>query len=188
MLSPVRTIAPAVPVVTLAEVRQMLHVDHQDDDHLLQSLIDAAHSHLDGYSGILGRALITQTWQQDFKDFTCEPLRLPLKPIQEVSTVTYYDGSNDEQELDDTVWQLLTDASGSYLALQADQSWPGVYGRSDAVRVTYVAGYGDAASDVPAALHTAIILYVQMHYDPESRASLKPAFDALVGPFWNPSI
>lgn len=190
MLTPVRTVPPAVPVVTLDEIKQMLHVDHSDDDHLLTGLLAAAHNHLDGFTGILGRALINQTWRQDFKDFSCGPLFLPLLPVTKADdiAVKYYDGDNAQQDLDAGTYALFTDARGAYLSLAPGMSWPGVYSRSDGVSVTFVAGYGPNASDVPAALQTAIMLHVQMHYDPESRERLKPAFDALVGPFWIPSL
>jgi len=184
MHAPVRTVAPAEKVVTLGAVKQHLRVDFADDDALIEALIQAAIDHLDGWGGILGRALVNQTWRQDFGGFyACEKLRLPLVPVTEAPTVTYYDSNNAQQTLSDTHWQVLTDALGPYVALKPDQSWPSSYSRADAVSVTFVAGYGAAGADVPVALQVAIMTHVKMNYDPESRETLQPMFDALVGPY-----
>lgn len=182
MLAPVRTAAPAQPVVTLDAVKQHLRVDFNDDDTVIMALIQAAIDHLDGWSGILGRALVNQTWRQDFGGFyACEKLRLPLVPVTAAPTVKYFDGENAEQTLPDTYWQVLTDELGPYVALKPGQAWPTVYSRPDAVSVTFVAGYGAAGADVPSALQVAIMTHVKMSYDPASRETLQPLFDSLTG-------
>ena len=69
-----RVIAPAEPVVALADVKADLRVDHSDPDSVIQAQIDPATSQLDGYSGVLGRCLVSQTWGQismDFRLVTC---------------------------------------------------------------------------------------------------------------------
>lgn len=162
MLAPVRTVAPAVTPVSLAEAKAHLRVEHSDDNELIASLIAAATEHLDGWSGILGRALVTQTWQQDFRSFGCG-LRLALAPVASVTSVTYYDGSNASQTLSETVYSLLVDARGPYLALAPGKTWPGAYYRPDAVRVTYVAGV--AVDQVPAPIKAAIKLMIGHWYE-----------------------
>lgn len=183
MLAPVRTEAPAEPVVSLEEMKQHLRVDFSDDDGVIDALIGAAVGHLDGWSGILGRALVTQTWRQAFPRFSsCNVMRLPLAPVKEVVTVSYQDGDDEYQLLPDTAWQVLTDELGSYLTLRPGQSWPYTYDRPDAVGVTFRAGYG-APDEVPNGIRVAIMTHVKMHYDPTVRDTLMPMFDALVHPF-----
>jgi len=183
MLAPVRTIPPAAPVVTLEAAKQHLRADFDDDDVIIQALIDAAVDHLDGYGGILGRALINQTWRQDFGGFSCKPLRLPLVPVLSDPTVAYFDQNNVQQPLASSHWQMLTDSGGPYVALKPDQSWPSSYSRADAVSVTFVAGYGASTDDVPPALKVAVLTHVKMHYDPASRETVQPLFDVLVRPY-----
>ncbi|MBN9242436.1 MAG: phage gp6-like head-tail connector protein [Mesorhizobium sp.] len=162
MLAPVRTVAPSVAPVSLVEAKLHLRVDHSDDDTLISSLIDAATAYLDGWSGILGRALVTQTWRQDFCRFSA-CMRLPLAPVASIEKVEYFDGENARQTLDADVYMMLADARGPYLNLASGKSWPGVYSRDDAVSITFVAGYGAAAA-VPAPIRTAIMLFVRDMY------------------------
>lgn len=163
MLAPVLVTPPSETPVSLAEAKAHCRVDHDDDDTLIESLIAAASGHLDGWSGILGRALVTQTWRRDFGSFA-DKLRLPLAPAASIGSITYYDGDNAQQTLSTDVYRLFTDARGPYVALKPDQSWPGTYGRDDAVSVTFAAGYGAAAA-VPAPLKSAILLLVGAWYE-----------------------
>jgi len=184
-LAPVRTAAPAESILTTAEARAHLRVTSSDEDTYISSLIAAAEAYLDGYSGILGRALVTQTWSQSFDGFpACGELRLPLGNVQSVSSVSYYDESNNAQTF--SSYSVVTDARGPKLALDADASWPGTYNRPDAVTVTWVCGYGDA-SDIPEAIIHAAKLLIGQWFDhreaggEEGEASF--AVSALLKPF-----
>lgn len=190
-LAPVRTVAPNVPLVTTAEAKLRCRIDGSDEDNLIDSLISAATAHLDGYSGILGRALLAQTWQQDFCDFD-DPLRLPVGDYLSGLVVTYYDSANDQQTLSSDVYSILSDVRGPFIALNYNQAWPSVYTREDAVRVTWVAGYGTTAADVPAPIKQAILLLVGHWYANReavtvgagiTTAELPIAVKALVSPF-----
>lgn len=186
MLAPVLVTPPTADVVSIEEVRAHLRVDHSDDDAMIATLIKAAISHFDGYSGVLGRALVTQTWRQDLAGFyrTDGKIRLSVGPVQDISSVKYYDGTNIQQTLADTVWGSFSDALGPYVALKPGESWPSVYSRPDAVSVTYLAGYGDP-EQVPEAIRLAIIFHVKQSYD---GIDLSGTIDALTGPFRRVSI
>lgn len=132
-------------------------MDGTDSDTVLQALLDAAVDHLDGWSGILGRCLVTQTWQQDYDRF-CSVQRIRLGPVASITSITYYDGDNEQQTLSSDVYEMLNDELGTYVALKPDQSWPSTYNRRAAVSITYVAG--SAAADVPASIKAAIKLLV----------------------------
>lgn len=162
-LAPARTAAPADDPVSWSEADTHLRLDGDAAQQAyVESLIAAATAHLDGWGGVLGRALVTQTWRQDFAWFG--RLRLPLAPVQSIDSVTYYDADNAQQTLASSVYQLFVDGEGPFLDLKPDQDWPVSYARDDAVSVTFVAGYGDAA-DVPVSIRQAILLMVGAWYE-----------------------
>lgn len=72
----IRITPPTALVITLAEAREHLRVSHDDEDLLIQSLIDAAVSWLDGWDGVLGRCIMPQTWRISPADLTAG-FRLP---------------------------------------------------------------------------------------------------------------
>ena len=188
MLRPVLITAPATRIVDLTAAKQHCRVDHADDDTLITALIAAAESYLDGYSGICGRALINQTWEQSFSGFGC--LRLPVGIASSVVSVKYYDATNALQTLAAPTYQLFTDALGSYVDLAPDQSWPSVYTRADAVKVQWVAGYGATADQVPSAIVQAAKMMIGHWYENRETVSSEAksgeipfAAAALLAPF-----
>lgn len=188
MLRPVRTVAPSVAPVSAADLKAQTRVDYADDDAYLTSLISAAVSHLDGYSGILGRALVSQTWVQDFEAFT-DVMRLPIGDLISVTSVQYYDASNAQQTASGSLYKAFTDERGPYVKLLSGQSWPSTYSRDDAVRITWTAGFGTAATDVPDAIRHAIKLLAADWYQNREAVGqggfeeLPNSVRALISPF-----
>lgn len=185
-LKPVLVTPPAVVPVTLAEAKRQCNVLFDDDDSLLEALADVAIEHLDGYAGILGRALINQSWRQDYHCFGA--MRLPLEPLVSITSVKYYDADNVQQTLAGTVYEVVTDNRGPIITLKYGQTWPTTYSRRDAVSVTFVAGYGEAATDVPAPIRHAARLHLAHMYkyremDAPSDYTKTDTYQALTRPF-----
>jgi uncharacterized phiE125 gp8 family phage protein len=167
-LKPTLIEPPAVMPVTLEEARAFLRVDDTANDPVIEALIAAATAYCDGYSGILSRGLITQTWQQPVTGFPVAPatqIRLRLIPVQSIEEVVYFDSDGAPVIMDPADYALHTDAVGTYVSLAPGASWPTAEVRDDAVQITYVVGYGDAGADVPAALRQAILFMVSAWYD-----------------------
>lgn len=188
MLTPVRTSAPATNPVTLVEAKAHLREDSSDNDTLIGALIDAATAHLDGWSGILGRCMVTQTWRQDYDSFWSCGLPLPFPDVQSV-TVAYTDENEATQTLAAANYHLLNEHGGSRLIISDTGTWPSTFTMPTAARVTMVCGYGAAAS-VPAALKAAILLHVGHLYSNReaaavgvSVAELPFAYDAWTAPY-----
>jgi uncharacterized phiE125 gp8 family phage protein len=174
-----RVAAPAVPIVSTADAKAFLRVDLSEDDSLIDAFVQAATDHMDGESGVLGRALITQTWRYTLPAAPAgDRMFLPLPVVQSVSAVKYYDTDNTEQTLATDQYRLLTGNLSAHIELVRGANWPAVYDRSDAFWIEYVTGYGDAASDVPQAIRTAALLMVGQWYD-NRMASAEKVFSEL---------
>lgn len=159
MLAPVLVTPPADLPITLEEAKLHLRVSHDEEDGLIEGLIRAATQHVDGWTGILGRAVMPQTWRQDFDSWRC--LRLLLNPVREIESITYRDSGGDQQTLDPAAYVLRADGGGAYVDLAPGQSWPAVASRVDAISVTYEAGYDEA----PEPIRQAMLLLIEHWYD-----------------------
>lgn len=188
MLAPVLVTAPAEAIVSLAEAKAHLVVDHGEDDALIESLVAAATAHLDGWSGVLGRALVAQTWRQGFDGFR-DCLRLRLGPVADITSVAYVDTAGAAQTVSTSLYRLLADDLGAFVHLAEGMAWPSTACRPDAVTVTFVAG--TAAADVPKPIRLAILMLVAQWYRAREAASdpggdvgeLPFAVTALIAPF-----
>lgn len=163
-----RVTAPGVSPVSIQEAKLHLRVDGDAEDDLIYALIDAATDHFDG-EGALGRAMITQTWAQYFGQNPYRP-RLKMTPFQSLTSVEYYDADNALQT--DTLSNYETWVDGDYVICKPKEAfdWPDAFDRPDAIKVTYTAGYSDAATGVPQPIRQAILLTVGHWY--ESRVSV----------------
>lgn len=165
-LKPVRIVGPAEPVLTLAEAKDFLRVSANVSEHddQIEAHIAAATSELDGWAGMLGRCLVSQTWRADFDSFPAGPLVLPFGDVGTV-TVAYADVSGADQTLSASAYRKATDGGRSALYLRSGYSWPSVEAdRPDAVRVTMICGYGDASA-VPPGLVAGVKLMVKGLFD-----------------------
>lgn len=186
MFAPVLVTPPAA-LLTFEEADRQLRLDGDvSEKTCVESLIAAATGYLDGWSGILGRALVTQTWRQDYSGF-CDRMSLPLGPVASISTVKYFDADDVEQTFAGASYRLLTDALGSYVARVPSASWPAVGSRDAPVSITFVAG--TAADAVPMPIKQAILLLVAHWFEnreavgPNTIAELPLAVNALIAPY-----
>lgn len=185
MYRPVLVTAPASTPVSLSEAKANLDVGFTDKDTQITALIAAATAHLDGWAGILGRCIITQTWRQDFDRFN-RCLRLPLFPVASIASVKYDDESDVEQTVSSGNYALLTDDLGSYVKFLDTYAFPAIHSERPAVRVTYVAG--EAAA--PDAIKQAMLLLIRHWFDNPTAVSvgvpaqaMPMAVDALLAPY-----
>lgn len=165
-LTPTLETAPATALITLDEAKQQVRRDDDDDNAILTRLIAVVMSRLDGVDGILGRALITQTWSESFDAFPAgATLCLSLAPVIDVTSVTYFDTDDQEQTFPGANYSAFNRSRRGYVKLGYNSAWPSSYERDDAVTVTYQAGYGAAASDVPAAIKHAAMMMLAHYYE-----------------------
>jgi uncharacterized phiE125 gp8 family phage protein len=158
---------PAAEPVTLIEAKAHLRVSISDDDTLIGMLIKAAR---EACEHELGRALITQTWELALDVFP-EGFRLPYPSVQSVASVKYVDPDGTLQTLADTEYALDNHSEPAYLVPAYGKAWPATRAEPNAVRVQYLAGFGDAGTDVPEVLRQWILLQAAHWYGSREAAS-----------------
>lgn len=159
-----RTSAPAVEPVSLAEAKEHLRVDISDDDDLIEGYITAAREYMEGATR---RAFITQTWRLSLDAWPqSDEIQIPKPPLQSICSIVYYDADGISTTWDAANYIVDTDSEPGRVALAYGQFWPGVTLRPiNAIQITYTAGYGDAASDVPQWVKQAIKLLIGHWYE-----------------------
>lgn len=145
---------PAVEPLTAAEAKARLNIGDEITDEVMDTYITAARQRIDGADGYLGRALNTQTWQGKADTFPTGRIYIPLPPLQTV-TVSYINSLGDPATLFQGIDYLVVQAQRPYIVPLT--AWPAVTG-IDGVTIEFVVGYGDAGSDVPEPIRTAIAL------------------------------
>lgn len=186
MLTPSLITPPAAdkPLVSLVEAKKHCNVDHGDDDDLITGLIVAATAWLDGYSGVLGRALVNQTWRLNLECWPACRIRLPLAPVSTISEITYWDTANVEKPLAATNFQLVEDALSPAIQWTRDAALPSLFERPDAINVRFVAGYGPNVADVPETIRLAARMLVAFWYaNREATDEIPKAVIVLTTPF-----
>lgn len=213
MYSPVLVDAPTIKPITLAEAKAQCRAqDFDDDDVKIGALIAAATSYLDGWTGILGRALCEQTWRQDYdslshgnwrQDFdsishgraseihgSCRGLRLPLFPVIDITSVKYKDTAGVEQTIDPVNYSLQTDDLGSYVQFVSTYASPALFTELPRASVTYRAGYANAGiapdpitSTVDDAIKHAMLMIVSHWYENRETVVVGQRAQAISIPF-----
>lgn len=182
-----RTADPADMPVTLAEAKAHLRVLHDLDDDYIDALIETATGHLEGRGGILGRALVTQIWEYRIRCFpNCGVIQLPLPPLQTVGAIAYIDTNGATQTLSPDQYAVDAETLVGQIRRAYGVTWPATRAEDHAVRITFTAGYGDAA-DVPRPIKQAILLLIGHFYVNRDLGLVLPqgaplAVEALVAP------
>jgi uncharacterized phiE125 gp8 family phage protein len=161
----VQTVPPTTEPVTLAEVKAQSRIDAVDaeQDTLLGNYIEAVRQQVENETG---RQLITATWVYRAWGFPgCPYIELPKPPLLTISAVAYVDADGVTQTWAGSNYRADIYAQPGRLYLAYGASWPSVRIQFDAVQITYTAGYGANAANVPEPLRTAILLWVAHLYE-----------------------
>lgn len=156
-----RVTAPFEEPISVAEAKDQLRLETSADDDKIARLIRTA---TDRCEAELGRSFCTQTWRLTLDRFPRRYLRLPRPPLVAVTSVKYYDTSNVLQTLDPAFYEADAESDPGRLALDILHYWPATYVRTNAVQVTYTAGYG-APSSVPERIRHAIAMLTAHWYE-----------------------
>jgi uncharacterized phiE125 gp8 family phage protein len=178
--------APATNPVDSATVKAHLRVIGTSEDALIDLYTTAATGALDGVNGLLGRCLVTQTWEYVLDSFPSPEIKIPLPPLQSITSIKYIDTAGAEQTLDSARYAVDTASDPGWVVVDED-GWPDTSDTANAVTIRFVAGYGAAAS-VPAPLRSAILLHVGDLFEnrqigAEKQLFVNDAYDRLTYPY-----
>lgn len=193
----VQTVAPATEPVTTTELKTYLAIDGTDFDTLLGDLIEEARQEIEDTTGI---AMINQTWKLSLDNWPGyrEPwwdgvrqghinqlsgvpneVRLPRYPLSSITSVTTYDeDSNSTSITVADVFDVDTQQRPGRIVLQSGQAWPVALRDTNAIEIVYVAGYGAAASSVPAPLRAAVRNLAAYLFEHRGECTVSDAMEA----------
>jgi uncharacterized phiE125 gp8 family phage protein len=174
-------IPPAIEPITLPEAKAHLRIDSDHEDALIAGKIRAAREQAEERTR---RALITQTWQYTLPAFpVCRRIDLPRPPLQSVESIHYYTEDGTEHALDSSSYLAVTAPLLGAVVLAPAAEWPTATLRPyEGVVITYVAGYGDGAGDVPESIREWMLMHVGESY--ERRETVTIGAPIMRSPIW----
>lgn len=160
-----------VKIITTEEANTHLHVSGQDV--YVDGLVRVAVKSLERY---LNRVFITQEWDVLY-DCWAREMKIPFPVTQSVESVTYIDLNGAEQPLvEETDYWVVTTTDPAYIKLGYDFSPPELqYGRPDCIKISFTAGFGDGATDVPEDIRHALKLMITNYYEHRGDIVVGPA-------------
>lgn len=146
--------APTLEPLLLREVKDWLlgpeHDDHSLDGKLFLCM-QAAREYLEGKYGLTGLLLSSQTWDLILDRFPAsDQIRIPLYPLQEVSSLKYMDSDGVEATWAASNYTVDTDSEPGRIVLTYGNSWPSVtLAPMNPIKIRFVGGYDPAGNLIP---------------------------------------
>lgn len=164
-----QTAVPSSEPVTVTEAKQHARIDTDSDDIYVSSLVTAARSHVET---LCSRQLITATYELRMDKFY-DVLLLPRPPLQSVTSIEYVDTTGSTVTLNTSKYKVDSSTAPARITPAWGETWPTARDEINAVTITYDAGYGDNASDVPADLIHAIKLMLGHLYENREQVTVE---------------
>lgn len=177
---------PAAEPISLAQAKDFLRVEHDDDDAVIGALIAGARIHIETATR---RALLTQDWRL-VRDRWPREGRVPVLPVPLQQAIAARVHNADGTTTTLNLGGVAADLTRAPAILDFTWSAMPAPGRATAgIEIDIRVGYG-AASDVPEPLRQAIRLLVAHWYENRALAALdRPVsplpltIDALIAPY-----
>lgn len=135
--------APVTYPVTLAEAKAHLHVLSVDDDSTIQFLIEVATAQAED---ITSRQLMSAVYELSM-DILPERIELRKPPLISVDKIEYIpDGSDAYVLINPSFYVVDGTVEPTVVIKHRDVSYPAISWLPNSVRVTFTAGYANAAS------------------------------------------
>lgn len=170
-------------VISLAEAKLHLRVDHNTEDDLISALITAAREHVEKY---LNLAVVEKSLTLYLDAFPSgNVIELPYSNLIGIDSVKYRDGSGALQTWDPSNYTEDTASNPGRLIKAYNVSWPNTLGHPQAVEITYTAGYGGSPPEVPQPIIAAMMLVIGDLYEhreavKDTQSYVNPTVDRLL--------
>lgn len=180
-----------------SDVKTFLRIDFNDDDTIIDNYLKSARLMAEQYTG---RAFINQTWKLTMDSFGgnvddnlpigfyekpkewfyrySDFIELPIKPLSSVTSLVTYAKDNTSSTYSASNYTIDT-ASGR-LYLNEGQVFPSNLRNRNAVELTFVAGYGAAASNVPMDIRQAVMQLTASMYEARGLCEMPCSCKALL--------
>jgi uncharacterized phiE125 gp8 family phage protein len=159
----VLTSGPAVEPVSLVEAKSHLRVETSAEDALIGSLITTSRLHIEA---ALDLALIEQSWTWSIDTWPHRrPLYLPLRPVVQIDAINIIDATDTPHLLAASAYHLDGNAVPARLSWLAASSPPRPGRPASGIEISFTAGFGSLASDVPGPIRQALLLLIAHWYE-----------------------
>jgi uncharacterized phiE125 gp8 family phage protein len=180
-----RTTGPDAEPVTLAEAKAHLRLQHDSEDELITGLIRAAREEVERATGL---ALLPQTWRKVLDALPSDRIvRLTPWPVREVQSVTVFGEDGEGVLVNPSRYAVDTTSRPARIVFHR-QLQPGA--ALNGIEVDYVAGHGEAGTDVPDLVKRAMLMLIAHWYEfrgvvgaSAQPVSWPPGYDRLIAPF-----
>ena len=143
-----QTTAPTVNAISDQEAKDQSRNELTDEDTLVGVYVDIAQNYAESSTNI---QFITATWKLRLEEFPTgnEPIIFERNPVQSITSIEYVDTDGNSQTWDSSKYEVDTKSMPGKVRPINTESYPSTKDQYDAVTITFVAGYGDATTDVP---------------------------------------
>lgn len=202
----IQTSPPSVEPVSRADAKSFLRIDSDltNDDTLVDLLISAARRYAESYCG---RSFISQGWRLVLDSFPgpslmgvpygatysipAHAILIERGPLISIDSITYTAMDGSTQTMASSLYKADPTGPVPRITPHFGQIWPINLPEIGSVQVSYTAGYGAAASDVPEGIRHWILMRVKSMYDHRGeitaiekvRVDANPWVDTLLDPY-----
>ena len=164
---------PVLEPISIDILKIHLRLEHDREDNYLTHLIQTSRQQIEANTK---RCLIAQKWAIEIKEGK-EEIVLPHTPLLKIEEIAIKALRGEKRILNPQLFPITMKGDIAVLSNFIAISGP--------IRITYIAGYGDNAEDVPSPLKQAILMLAAYYYEHrgDRKMPLPSQIENLIAPF-----
>jgi len=137
----------------------MLHCrcDAAEEIPWFNNAISTARQYCEGYTH---RQFLSATWTLYLDEFPSDAIYLGVNPVSSITSIVYNDSGGASTTLSAGDYRTDSISEPARIVPAWGESWPVTRGQINDICVTFVAGYGSAATSVPPQAKQAMLLLI----------------------------